>query len=190
MSKPMLTTIIILAALVLTAGGYLGYKYYWQNRGGTVAVVVETRDFSCPGMTGFTFKYPVFKGWEVKKIDGSTDKCHIWLSTEGLAMAGLDADVGAPPSIIVSKRPVFLNPDPRDHFSPNIVVRTDFKNPNGVYYSKFAELSGVGFYMPISDITYFEIEVLPPSLSQNSFSFFREQFFKTVIESFKIIPAN
>jgi len=25
----------------------------------------ETRDFSCPGMTEFTFKYPVFKGWKM-----------------------------------------------------------------------------------------------------------------------------
>src|SRR3990167_9726166 len=43
--------------------------------------IVKTLDFSCPSLVGFTFKYPVFKGLEIKKIDGSEESvCNIFLN--------------------------------------------------------------------------------------------------------------
>ena len=42
MKKPMLTTLIILAVLVLTFGGYFGYKY-WQNRPPSISYPYEIK---------------------------------------------------------------------------------------------------------------------------------------------------
>src|SRR3989344_2022255 len=56
--------------------------------------IVETRNFSCPSMTGFTLKYPIFKGWEpVGMRNTGQSECTIFLSDENLKINHVSTEV-------------------------------------------------------------------------------------------------
>ena len=97
--KYMIYGIIVVAAAILI----VGFVFWQQKQGQTQAQIVETRDFSCPGMSGFTFKYPVFKGWEVISIQNTNqpDECSILLSDSVLRAHGIMTEVA--PQIMVKK---------------------------------------------------------------------------------------
>src|SRR3989344_6255465 len=87
-----LMTILTIFTILIVAGtaGYLVSSYFLKSTSTTSSYkILETRDFSCPGMTGFTFKYPVFEGLEVKEIRPNNihlnepDKCNIYLNWPG-----------------------------------------------------------------------------------------------------------
>ncbi len=71
---------IIFLVFLCVATGVLAV-YFFSHSGHYK--IIETRTFSCPGMSGFTFQYPVFKGWEAGEpyiISGSDNKiCEISL---------------------------------------------------------------------------------------------------------------
>ena len=75
--------------------------------------IVETRSFSCPGLEGFTFEYPVFKGWEVKEMKNTNiNECSISLEN------------GKNAQIKVSKD------------QPHVAIQ---ENPHGIRYEKITE---------------------------------------------------
>ena len=151
---------IISAVLILVLIG-LGVWYFQTKKVSPKISVV--RDFSCPGMTGFTFKYPVFKDWKAKSIEKKSDsECIIWL--DGPA----DIDFEVRPGITVE-----LNRGG----SRNDDIRSDTpKNPHGVYYSKSIDLLT---FLDGNDLIYVSI----PGLS--TYGFPSDIFSQTVIESFR-----
>lgn len=152
--------------------------------------IVETREFSCAAMTGFAFKYPVFKGWEVTKTTSSVTDCTIWLRSVGLAAQGIDTAVA--PSITVTSRPVVLNPPPTDHFPPDLAARTDKQNLNGVYYEPVMESiegltyqSAIEFYVPMSPSAYTAIKITP-TVGYSKAGFNENLFIQIVTDSFMV----
>lgn len=60
--------------------------------------VLRFQDFTCSGITGFTFRYPVFKDWKVKRIVSEKEgKCTIYFKWP----AGISYEV--PPQIKIEK---------------------------------------------------------------------------------------
>ena len=157
--------------------------------------ILETRSFSCPGLEGFTFEYPVFKGWEflaAKKTDPSA--CRIDLSSANIKAANESKiNSGSPklqffPSIQVSQSNSFI---------PPLAVSANIKNPHSVYYlgdvinsfrgQPITEVNNsVEFYFDGKDV---KIQLV---LSDDEYGsgFNRKQFFQTVIESFRTFPEN
>lgn len=184
MQKPMLITIIIIVALVLTAGGYFGYRY-WQNR----AVVIETRDFSCPGMTGFIFKYPVFKDWEVGKITGNSKECNIWLNSQGFTKNGIDTAIA--PSIVVQKIEATFSDFLNETQSKDRIEMGNWINPQDVIYLPLPFPKGnlsdqtdeVHFYLQKEN----KQAIIKAALTSSKYGFSNKQFFKTVVESFRLV---
>ncbi|MBI2409965.1 hypothetical protein HYV30_02910 [Candidatus Kaiserbacteria bacterium] len=74
------------AILAIFIAGTLGFMYRQQIMSlltkNTAPEIVEVRDFQCDGMEGFTFKYPVFKGWEasekVECIDSASARSNLF----------------------------------------------------------------------------------------------------------------
>jgi hypothetical protein len=162
--KKMITYILIVAIvliLVLVAG-WFGCRYFSPS-----AKVLEYRDFSCPGMTGFTFKYPVFEGWEVKSIDmvksvpGPVSVCIISFNNDKL-------------TISVSKTSKLGLNTLKDH--SDIPTLKSIKNSNGVLYNQLDNPASVQFYTADFGV----------NIEQNPNYFYRDIFFKTVIESFRL----
>jgi hypothetical protein len=141
--------------------------------------ILETRNFSCPSMMGFTFEYPVFKGWEISstkesKGGGGSDECFIMLNHP--KKISLETN----PQIIITKQPY----SEKDFEIPAEAV--SYPNPNHVpyIYTKEGALHEgknygyVGFYGED-----FKFWILLDGISEKS-GFPTDQFFKTVIESF------
>ena len=151
--------------------------------------IVETKTFSCPGMEGFTFEYPVFEGWEVKEIKqpaGETTFCYIILNSPKPLQ--LDSSSRTPYSqIALSQRPAFINPDPNDH------VRTDAywsegKNSHNIDYGTIVEAENGkrfnnGLWFAIGDRSVVRLELY--GILEND-NFPRDLFFQTVINSFRL----
>lgn len=170
--KPM--TIYIAIAVIIAVGGFV----YMQSR--SSYKIVETRDFSCPGMEEFTFKYPVLKGWEVslvKKTD--TNSCEILL-TDPLPVAEKKSEEYQP-RIVVAK------------LSGEAATNLTLINPQGIRYAGdiINSFPNGPTTSPVHWVTFYDntyavkIELLAVG---NDFP--RDQFFKTVIESFEFVYPN
>ncbi len=148
--------------------------------------IVETRDFACPGITGFTFKYPVFKGLEIKKIERTDEvTCSVFLN-EPIINANQENGSQA-------NSPRFsINPTP----APFIQIIKKYidglpsatmKNKNGIFY-EFIEGS------PVHEYAFFVGEDFVINIDlfgiSHKFPFSRKIFWQTVIESFKFIEAQ
>ena len=132
--------------------------------------IVELKDFSCEGMNGFTFKHPVFKGWEIKRIKKTdVDKCTINLKWPG--------SLGS------------------SFVTPHVEVKQDMeikmkisdktpKNPQGVYYLGPSNRN-INF---ISPELLVNINLFGTGNEDNGFS--EKEFWKAVIESFRIIKVT
>jgi hypothetical protein len=137
--------------------------------------IVETRNFSCEGMKGFTFTYPVFKGYEVgdvSPVKDEKDSCIINFKA-------------LPPSAIRTEVKVKkIDFDPHNFKSEtkengNYIMRGLPYNPKGIKYL-YRNESPDNIKFDISGGKGIMIEFV-------SFGNFPdEQFFKTVIESFTI----
>ncbi len=141
--------------------------------------IVETSDFSCPGMTGFIFKYPVFKGLEVKKIEMSDKSaCQVFLN-EPVINANEDLSLG----III---PPPHTPAPRFQVTKNIadgLPSVDAKNTQGVFY-KLVRSTGDPLHEYILFLGKdFVININLFGIDEK-FSFSKDIFWKSVIESF------
>lgn len=126
---------------------------------------IETRDFSCPSMAGFTFKYPVFRGWETHILSESDTICHIYLNQDFMSQ-NLDTFKNAP-QIQVEKIP------------HKDIGYSSLKNPNGINYFSLSGSRGYIFSPENFSVivTLHNVRDVPPD----------DVFFKTVIESFKIL---
>ncbi|MBI2409966.1 hypothetical protein HYV30_02915 [Candidatus Kaiserbacteria bacterium] len=177
---------ILAIALILTA---LTFFYRLEIMSmfskSTEPEIAETRDFQCEGMEGFTFKYPVFKGWEVslirnisevwdidvfknkKGMNSGPEKCEILLS---------GASLNRPEKV-------------KEEFQPRILVQQDqphvaiSENPHGIRYEKLSEDK---YFFNLSSYAV-NIELLNIN---EKYSFPKEIFWQQVIESFKIVDSN
>lgn len=57
----MKTSYLILIIAIIVLVGYL----FLRNKNGMKIEIAEIKDFNCQDASGFSFKYPVFKNWEV-----------------------------------------------------------------------------------------------------------------------------
>lgn len=157
--NPKLIILILIVLLIL-----IGLSYMWPFT--NQPKILETRDFSCPGMTGFTFKYPVFEGWEVKETKPSSNECVIELNSPDPFPAQKSKKES--PKIRVSVG------GPAE----NSMMRT-FLNPQSIGYRNYAT-DGYMFLDPVHKRSIFiELDVAGKI---NTFP--KDLFFKTVIESF------
>ena len=170
---------ILIILIVSGSVGYLISSYYIKYISNLKPKILETRDFSCPGMTGFTFKYPVFEGWEIKEIRPNNihlnepDKCNIYLNWPGYIKFEV------PPAIYVHKQTRDSNVD-----FEILAEAASNKNPNGIphiYTEDAARGNFTTFYIP-----GFKVHIELGSYSEQH-GFSKEIFWKTVIESFKEI---
>ncbi len=140
------------------------------------AEVLTITDFSCDGMTGFTFKYPIFKGCEpslARKITATNNICNIFLNHPK------EIQFRRPSQIIIIKRTYAEDHDfeiPADAVSKS-------PNPNGIPYIYRDDAKSGNF------VTFyakdFKVYVEVQSVSEN-LGFSKDIFFKMVIESFQI----
>ncbi len=127
-----LSTLLIIVALIMALFFNKEEKSKVQS---PEHKITEIREFSCEGMTGFSFKYPVFKGWEVKSVQKTSENgCTIWLNHPN----GIEFEV--PPQINIAKI-IDLNPEidtlsGKPYHNPAYVSVTPVKkNPQGVDYN-------------------------------------------------------
>ncbi|MEO8637480.1 MAG: hypothetical protein ABI430_01095 [Candidatus Taylorbacteria bacterium] len=149
--------------------------------------VTEMRDFSCQGIDGFTFRYPVFSGWDFNRVMEDTtvktngQECLIFLndrhSQEVSAMFKADISVSKFP---YGKNDFEIPVEAISHPNPNNIPTWYMKenNSNGDYSPD--HFAYVVFYG--KDYKYY----VNLNISAES-GFPVEQFLKTVIESFKIL---
>ena len=126
-----LMTILTIFIILIVAGtaGYLVSSYFLKSTSTTSSYkILETRDFSCPGMTGFTFKYPVFEGWEPYLNYSNEDRCVINFQKPS------KFDSIAVSSIKVEK--IAYNG------VPNL---SSAKNPQNIFYTTLSGVEGYAF---------------------------------------------
>ena len=146
--------------------------------------IVETKEFSCPGMEGFTFSYPVFKGWEVENvyegpISGLADErvCTILLHDPAPASKVQKREEPSP-RIIIDKNPA-LGLGKSINFVSHI-------NPSNIMYNPLLREEGEGFVFYSET---FGVKIFLLNIPENP-GYSRDLFWKTVIESFKFIQPT
>lgn len=151
--------IILITIAILVIAGAAYYFFFFEK---SDPQILETRDFSCPGMEGFTFKYPVFKGWSLSKpVLVSKNKCSITVNEDGVNSL-IKRD------IIVAINPDNIPSDPNSHRVEHSI------NKDGDNITSVEFLTSIGTVNISSGV---------------GGSYSREllnQFFQTVIESFKL----
>jgi len=137
--------------------------------------VVGWGEFSCPDKGAFSFKYPVFRGWEVKAVEKKSADAHIiWINWPD------SIDFEVPPQIRVNRMdcPVVLS----DSFK---------KNPQGTLYDYVHDLSlYVKDYVPKKGswdyLEFYSNEFLVriSRFSCEEFGFDGDAFYKEIVNSF------
>ena len=162
---------IIIGVIILGVIGILGYMRYIAKNSPSIigggydqnlSKVVEYRDFSCPGMTGFTFKYPVFEGWE------------------GVDLSKTDQMI---PTLDESCQMKFNQESYKDSFSIDIT-----KTPHPTSMGPAFYTDNPVSYSKSKNIRYFESKEFSVSIQvyNDPNHFPSDVFFQTVIESFKL----
>ena len=155
---------LILSIIVLFIIGAVAY-YFWYSSAPSYTIL-ETRTFSCPGMEGFTFEYPVFEGWEYSETDPKT--CGLSLSKGGYTYLKVQ-----------------VLPD-HDEELPTTLLGT---NPHGLHYLAYADKIqfSLGNDANPSRILI-KLMSLPVKENRSDITgFSRDAFWKTVIESFRVV---
>lgn len=173
---------IVIAFIVLLLI-LLGLLYMWPfTKKSSVPKIVETKSFSCPGMSGFTFEYPVFEGWKPGKPSlklppdsttngiGVPDRCRIALGTLG--------NLGMTNSVEVS---VYRSDTRGKDLLPGTVIE---KNPQSIPYLPMED--GYKFFTDYSAGNTVGIEIF--GVFNKSFS--KDIFFQTVIGSFRLVKIS
>jgi len=130
--------------------------------------IVETKTFSCPGMEGFTFEYPVFEEWGKAEVSQATKtSCVLTYYYTGTQKEFRQSPIEIPINLLDTRF--------KDMRIPSIV------NPNKIPY----EISddNATFYIRPQD---FNIKIV---LANTNNSFPRNLFFQTIIDSFRIESA-
>lgn len=130
---------------------------------------LETRDFSCPSMTGFTFKYPVFSKWE--NVSLNQESCELVIK-DNIDNTFITIRVSIGKGVLFA-----LSSSPK-------------KNQQGVPYILDSENEELRFMLgdkPGAGDVRIKIYRLPINQKDLNISGFSgDQFFNTVIESFKL----
>jgi hypothetical protein len=155
MNPKLLTTIISLLILV-------GLMHMWpfKNKSSSPKIV-ETKTFSCPGMEGFTFEYPLLEGIKPGKAIFKS-----WPNGDDICTLPLSDDKG----IIVTKRRVKEKQGPLPSDIP--------RNPNNIYYTEQDQAKARVFYTTDLYVTVWL--GAPPA-------FPKDLFFQIVIKSFRAV---
>ncbi len=165
-------------------------NYMWPfSKKSNEPKVVETKTFSCPGMTEFTFKYPVFAGFEVENISSDRNECIISLSQKKLS--GISKIAAPDIRVEIKTDDDFLSGYTRDPNFPKVKMEI-LSNPQGMdYYAvKYLSYPQVTQELENPDEITFQISMKKVvSISVPDYSdlgFNRSLFFQTVIESFRL----
>ena len=171
-SKFMNPLTILIILIVTGIAVHLAFLHFTKS-----PKILEIRDFSCPGMTGFTFKYPVFEGWEVKDVtkpSSDQDRCLVWLKWPNGSISPTVA-----PTIQVTKT---ASPKEIGGLIPGFPGPASPKNPQGITYDVWTETGAYHFFT-----ANFEVKIELSGVSNALGEGFQEDlFFKTVIESFQV----
>ena len=132
--------------------------------------IVETRYFSCPDIADFTFQYPVFRGWE--NISLNRELCELRIKDVS-NLAYLTVQISIDKGVLLT------------------LSNSSKKNEHGISYildSKKEELRFMlGDKLGTGDV-HIKIFRFPiKQKNKNISGFSSEQFFKMVIESFKLV---
>ena len=166
-SVKIILALLLLALILLVAFMFNPFKKSSKYE------IAEIRDFSCPSMTSFTFKYPVFKKWENVSLDQKSCGLKIRDNAQyGFVTIRVDTSKGVLPA------PSSL-PEKNKEGVPYIL---DSKNEELRFM--LGDTSGIGDV----NIKIFRLPI--KQSDQNISGFSSDQFFKTVIESFKISANN
>jgi hypothetical protein len=188
--KILLSLLISVAALVIVACMYNPF-----TKSSNKYEVVETRDFSCSGMEGFTFRYPVFRNWENITIEQSIPReiikneddvsvidpnhCTMTINWSGFS----EIPPMAPPEMIEPIKPPPFFVEITKLSGIDARIRADItRNP-----------AGIEFYQTDKQVTFIVADyfvMISLSIVVNDEYFSSEQFFKAIIESFKLTPAT
>jgi hypothetical protein len=175
----MIIYIIVGVVVAVFAGGY-----FWYNKGvKTEPKILEYRDFSCPGMTGFTFKYPVFEGWTaaIKKSDELLSSAGAGISCSIIFSSGFETIL--PMKVVVNQV-----------HDVAFKIKSDLpKNLNGVTYSISDDNKQVNFYYSgqyYTDSVMIKNENIDDISEDGISNFSNKIFFKTMIDSFKLISLE
>lgn len=176
MPKPMNIYFVLLSTLAVAGAVYFVYnqKTNKMTANNQTYQILETRDFSCPGMEGFTFEYPVFRGLEYILRPVKENSCSIIIRPSDFKMPD-NPDV----RLELALRKISVTKTPKDPKTPLAIPDKIYQNPNGVSY--VIQSQSRLFFAP--DF-YVDIDL---SLVPNESGFSRDQFFQTVIESFKLV---
>ncbi len=174
--KFMLILVFMVTSLLIGVAAY--YFLYSHNY-----TILETRTFSCPGMEGFTFDYPVFEGWEsITHVENQTEKditvvpveeydtCKIKISRTGENYTRFVMQVT---------------------MGENLNLRTDKfllgRNNNAIRYIP-ADKNNNSVYFLVGEIPGVLVELFDLSMKRNTRTpgFSRDIFWKTVTESFRM----
>jgi len=183
---------IIILLLIL-----LGLNYMWPfSKKSSTPTIGETKTFSCPGMEGFTFEYPIFKGWYLKKfVSNNQLECFakFTILPDGLPSptAGSGIKVTKIPELglkTVEKNKVSGIPSPGSVNNPNGIrfegdTLTDIIDSDELAIKKMAEGANyLQFYLDD-----FGVRIEPVATGKG---FSKSLFFQTVINSFRATEEN
>jgi hypothetical protein len=158
---------------------------------------MKTANFSCEALSGFTFKYPLLKGWEVKGIQAKDEnRCIMYFNSPD------DIDYEIPPQIIVEKSEYSKNTLNKKRSS------TAGENSTGVPYEyitdsnlyvpgyKFKEgdwdwlvFYGKDYEIRIGRNNFGSLKIDGGKTTQGLNEFDSNAFYGSIIESFKFINS-
>ncbi len=156
--------------------------------------VIENQDFYCDGISGVTFKIPVFKNWDdikVKKINENF--CSIEIGWSGFA----EIPPGAPPEMKEPVKPAPFYVEVKKSSTPEQEWESAavFTNPQGIKYRFLnsdpellkddpeLDLRGRNFVEFYLDNSFVKIE--SPAIN-DYYGFSAIKFWKTITETFKL----
>ena len=143
--------------------------------------IVETKTFS--EISGFSFEYPVFEGWEVKQTENTEQDRYIINYSRAYAVK--------PPAVGAILYQVIVNVDKISkpgYPAPGSPIlfyppKDAKKNSKGVFYKEYEK--NLTFYLDD-----FAIDVKIESVTALGNGFSSNIFFKTIIDSFKFEEAS
>ncbi|MDP3731134.1 MAG: hypothetical protein Q8R34_01420 [bacterium] len=158
--------------------------------------IIETRTFSCPGMTGFTFEYPVFEGWDHAEVTPGKLGCNLNFEYTGKLQSfnPFRRDIQRTPEprrIYIQKMPEYgLKNMKGDNQIPGFPGLLAQKNKQGILYQGDTINSYAGKSPnEVRDSVDFFTDDFAVRVTVNAADedFPRDIFFQTVIESFRLI---
>jgi hypothetical protein len=158
-------SVFVVGALILLALMALVFFVLSPSKKGVKYEVVEQRDFSCAGIRGFAFRYPVFKGWENVSVVDEGEQCELRVKD--------------------TKNYTILTVQVRQEEVSGVLSE---KNSQGVEYRFDGASEEVRFRMDADHEIAIKLVKLPVyQEDQGVAGFSSEAFFRGIIESFRLV---